>query len=195
MNPELPIRRYVNIYAFVFFNLCFFFYWYAFPLANTIFYDGIPQIGTSNTYVSARYGWDWWHLWLLCLNFFIPISLVWAVANADVEEWTRIHRWFSVTAIRINLWVFVVLSVRWIFFCNSPFSAGLTACNDYRWCCVFYPNTWCSNGVPCTPGVTYGDLSRNLEMTQHWAFSLVFFLFSLWNVQINTDMRDFKVLS
>ena len=161
------------------------------PLANTLFVDGYQQLGASDQYLSARYSWDWWHVWLLTLNQLLPAALAWALANADVEEWARLHRWLSVTAIRVNLWVFVVLTVRWFFFCNTPFSDGNTACNDYRWCLVF-GGPWCPNGS--VTSLAYSALSRNQEMIQHWAFSLVYFLLALWNVQINTDLRDFGVL-
>lgn len=191
---EVPTRRYIGVFAFVFLNSGLFYFWYAFPLANTIWYDGLPQIGTSDKYVSARYDWDWWHVFLLSLNQLLPITLAWAVANSDVDEWGRVHRWLAIAATRVNIWVFLVLTVRWAFFCNTPFSAGSTACNDYRWCCVFFPNDWCPNNSVCNPNITLGDLQRNKEMIQHWAFSLVYFLLALWNVQINNDMREYGVL-
>lgn len=190
----IPGRRYVNAFALIFFNAAFFYYWYAFPLANTQFLDGIPQIGSSNLYVSARYGWMWWFYWALTLNQLLPLSLAWALANADVEEWTRVHSWLARTAIVLNIVVAIGLGVFWVFFCNTPFSAGSTACNNYRWCCFFAPSDWCPNSAPCIPSVTYGDLVMNSEAKQNWAFSLVFLLFSQWNVWINQSMREFGVL-
>jgi len=190
----VPLRRYVTAFLFVIMQVIIFYYWRSFPLANTIFTDGIPQLGSSAEYLSARYGWDWWHLWLLSLNQLLPMVLAWSLVHPGLEEYTRMHRWFSTTAIRINLWVFAVLTVRWWLFCNTPFSDGASACNAYDYCCVFFPSPWCPNSMPCIPNKSFGDLGRNNEMTQHWAFSLVFFLMSLWSVSINADLRDFGVL-
>lgn len=191
----IPARRHFNAFAFIFFNAAFFYYWYAFPLANTQFLDGIPKIGSSNLYVSARYGWLWWSYWALALNQLLPLSLAWALANADVEEWTRVHAWLSRNAKLLNLFVFVVLSIFWLLFCNTPFSDGSTPCNNYRWCCVFTGSAWCPNSAPCTPGATYGDLVMNSEAKQNWAFSLVFLLFSTWNEWMNQSLREFRVLN
>ena len=193
-GDDATSRRRINAFLFCFLHAGIFFGWYALPLANTIFFHGYAQLGSADTFVSARYGWDWVHIFLLTLNQLLPASLAWALANADVEEWTRFHRWLSQSAVRVNLWVFLVLTVRWLLFCNTPFSDGSTACNDYRWCCVFWPSDWCPNYSACGTAFDFLDLSRNMEHVVNWAFSLVFALLAVWNVQINLDLRAFGVL-
>lgn len=190
----IPLRRFVSAYIGIFAHAALFFYWSAFPLVNTIFVTGIPQLGTSAEYVSARYATDWWMVWLLTLNALLPITLAWAITNNRIEEWTRIHEFFSKFAVWINLIVFVVLTVRWPIFCNTPFSVASTACNDYRWCCVFFPSVWCPNTTPCNPAVTLGSLERNQEMIAHWGFSLAFLVLAVWNRGWNTELRSFRVL-
>jgi len=144
--------------------------------------------------IQKRYGWDWWNVWLLSLNAILPMILAFAAVNNSVEEWARMHSFLSVLAIVMNLWVVLVLSWRWLFYCNNSFSGMQSACNDYRWCCVFYPSVWCPNTMACNPVVPYSDLQRNNEMEQHWAFSFVFFLLAWWHININQDMREFGML-
>lgn len=191
---RIPLRRFVTAYLFIFFHSGFLYYWRAWPLANTIFVNGIVQLGTSAEWVSARYGWDWWCVWLLGLNTLLPLTLAWAVTNNRIEEWTRLHGWIARMSIYVNLAVFIILTVRWPLFHNTPFSGGSPGNHD-GWCCYFFPSPWCPNNSVCSPDVSLGDLVRSDPMTQHWAFSLVFFLLGVWNRDVNTDFRDFRVLN
>jgi len=54
---EVPLRRYIALFAFIFFTAGFSFYWAGFPLLNTIFTDGYPQFGippSPGAYMSDR---------------------------------------------------------------------------------------------------------------------------------------------
>lgn len=193
----VPIRRYIGATLFVFFSAGIFFYWSAFPLVNTIFSQGYQNIAippSPNVYTNSRYKCDWWQVLLLTFNGLLPMTLMFALLNNEYEEYTRVHKVFTYTMLFINCIVLIALSLRWPLFCNTSYSERFSACNDYRWCCVYFPSQWCPNWSACTPGVTSGDLSRNSEMTQHWAFTWVFILLAWWHASINRDMREYGVL-
>lgn len=187
----VPLRRYVGPTLFLLLTAGIFFYWSGIVLVNTIWTDGYPHY---NQYVSSRYAYEWWTVWLLTLNAVPILVFALSLANNTIEEFTRMHKWFSIMGIILNIYVAVALAVLWIFFCNSSYSGG-AACNDYRWCCVNFPSVWCSNTVPCIPAVTASELVRNAEMTQHFIFAFVFLVLSTFHVSINGDLREFKVLN
>lgn len=192
---DVPLRRYVTATLFLLMNMAVSFYWTAFPLVNSIFYDGHPHAGTPPSpgpHMSARYTWDWWMVWLLGLNIFVPFLFALALTNNSIEEYTRLHRFFSQMAMILNLVVAIMLSVQWLFGCNGTTRWFGNQCSDYRWCCVNFPSVWCPNTTPCTPAVT--DLYRNSEQLQHWVFSFVFGVLAFWNASINKDLREFGVL-
>lgn len=195
-SARVPLRRYIQVFVFIFAYTGFWFYWGAFVLINTQYTDGNPQLGTPGTsYLSARYNlWDWWPVWALGLNVLLPLSLAMAVADNTVEEWARLHRWFCSASFGVNIVVFLWLTVAWGVVCNNAYSGAHSACNDGRWCGVHYPSPWCPNNSPFTPPVSSGDLTRNQEMTTHWAFALVFLLLGTWHRSFNDDLREFGVL-
>ncbi len=194
---DIPIRRYVNTTLFIFLQAGIFFYWAAGPLSQSYFACGYPQFGTPpspGAYQCTRYDWDWWTIWLMTLNVLLPMMLQFALTNNTIEEYTRLHKWFSMMAIALNIWVFANLTIRWLVFCNTSWSGSSTVCNDYRWCCVYFPSEWCPNTTPCTPAVTAGQLGRNHDIFQHWIFTFVFFVFAIWNYDLNGGLREFGVL-
>jgi hypothetical protein len=196
LYPEVPLRRYIGGTLFLFASALLYWYWLAFPFLNTIFTHGYPRLGSPMAleFLSARYGWDWVHIYLLALNVLLPLSLAFAMTNNRVEEYTRLHAWFATLFMVINIWVVLVLSWRWLFYCNNAYTAMHSACNDYRYCCVFFPSSWCPNTAMCTPSVTSAVLQRNNEMLQNWAFGFAFFLLAVWNRSINSDLKEFGVL-
>lgn len=187
----VPLRRYVGPVMFLLLSAGVFFYWSGIVLLNTTWYTGYTR---CTQYVSSRYSFEWWVVWLLTLNA-IPILLfALSLANNTVEEINRLHKWFSTMFIVVNGLVFILLAILWGVFCNSSITGG-AACNDYRWCCVNFPSVWCPNAVPCNPAVVGSELSRNAEMTQHFIFSVVFGFIALFFVKINNDLREFKIFS
>ena len=187
----VPLRRYVGPVLFLLLSSGIFFYWSGIVLVNTIWIHEYPNY---NQFASSRYTFEWWTVWLLTLNVILIFMLSLAMANNSVEEFTRLHKWFSIILIVVNLYVAIALLFLWIFYCNNPYSGG-AACNDYTWCCVYFPSGWCPNTIPCTPAITSGQLSRNHEMTQHFVFAFVFFVLSTFHVSLNGDLKEFKVLS
>jgi len=194
--PAIPMRRYVTATMFVYAMALVTLYWLAFPVVNSIFFDGYPQFGSllPGVVVTTRYGWDWWMVWFLTWNVLPPMTLAWALTHNRIEEYTRIHAATCGIAMAADGIAFVVLSYRWVLYCNTAYSNWDTACNDYRWCGVFWPNSWCPNNGPFTPAVTLGNLHRNAEMTQHWVFSLVFIGLQWWQWSMNDDLKHWGVL-
>lgn len=187
----VPLRRYVGPVLFLLLCSGIFFYWSGIVLVNTIWSHEYPNY---NQFASSRYTYEWWTVWLLNFNVLLIFMLSLAMANNSVEEFARLHKWCSIIMIIVNLFVALSLLFLWIFFCNNPYSGG-AACNDYRWCCVYFPSGWCPNTVPCIPAVLSSDLHRNSEMTQHFVFAFVFFVLSTFHVSLNGDLREFRVLN
>lgn len=199
-----PLRHWAGATAFCLFSAVVYFLWMVVPFLNTQYTDGIPQLGIplpanqTQKYLSARYGWDWVHVLLLAFNALLPMTLAWAMTNNRIEAYSRLHRWLSMLFLIINLWVLAVLSWRWFWTCNNSYSGMQSACNDYRWCCVYFPSEWCPNvnvcGYDVPADMTSGQLARNAEMTYHWIAGFVFFIMAAWHTSINRDMREFGVL-
>ena len=114
--------------------------------------------------------------------------------NNGIEEYGRMHRFLSTFNVASNFVIFIFLTIMWIFFCDNGGSGAMSACNDYRWCCVYFPSVWCPNTIPCTPAVTAAELSRNGEMWQHWFLCIPFFVLAWWSITYNDDLREFSVL-
>lgn len=195
---EIPVRRFVNTTLFIFLCLGAYFYWASIVLNHTYFAHGYQRFGTPpspGAFLSARYGFDWWTIWLLSLNVLPPMMLCFALTNNKIETYTILHRWLAIMAIVVCIWCFVNLTWRWLLACNSAYSGSSSSCNDYRWCCVYFPSDWCPNNAMCTPDVTSSELGRNPENFQHWLFTFVFFVLAIWNYSINGDLIRLGVLT
>lgn len=192
-----PLRRYVGPVMFLLLSTGIFVYWAGVVLTNTYYPHEYPfhtnDAASNYGFVSGRYNYEWWTVWLLTLNGLSSILLCFALINNSVEELTRLHKWYSSLIIVVNLYCAITFLFLWIFWCNNGNTGG-SACNDYRWCCVNFPSVWCSNTIPCTPAVTASELHRNGEMMQHFVFSFVFFVLSTFHVALNGDLREFKLL-
>lgn len=195
-------RVYAGATAFCFFAAIIWFVW-AVSMINTVFTDSFPQLGTMPAYgnvfpygyLSDRYGWDWAMVLLLNLNVLLPMLMAYALANNEIETWRHLHEFLSKMFMLINVVVFIVLTWRWAFYCNTSYSAQQSACNAYTYCCAAFPSPWCPNNSPCNPNYNYGDLSRNFEMYMHWVFSMVFFVFSCWSFNQNGQLVALGVLA
>jgi len=191
--PEIPLGYYVGGTLFAFFAAVVCFYWAGFTLVNTVY---THEYTSLNSFNSSRYNWmDWWTVWLLTFNVALPLLFAFALTNNGVGLWARIHKTFAYLVILANLYVLVVLSIQWAFFCNSSNSGRYSACNDYQWCGVYFgqPDGRCSNGAPFIPPITYRDLSRNREMTEHWIYCFVFQVFAVFHIMVNRDFKEYGI--
>jgi len=184
---DIPLNRYVGATLFIFFTTGFLWYWTAFPLINTIYIHGYPR--NFEHFQSSRYLWDWWFVWVQGLNWFLPLLMAMSMTNRSLDPIAKVHRFFATMGMVSNAIVFIALTILWVGFCNTGYSAIYSACNDYHWC-EYYANTvWCPNGA-----ATFTDsLYRNSEATQTWAFSLVFGVFSIWYYTINDDLKGYGI--
>lgn len=182
------------IVLFCFFHASFLFYWSAFPLNNTKWDEGFFSPSTVQ-YVSAMFNVSYWPVIFMTLNWALPFLLMWSLVN-PMKVYPRIHFAFAGIFTVGNILILILLTVTWVFFCNGANGASFSDCRDYRWCGPYFGDNplWCPNWVPFVPDVTYGDLSRNSEMTQHWAFAFVWVLFSLFHLYINRDARRDGIL-
>lgn len=196
-----PFRAYAGATAFCFLAAGIWMIW-AVSMINTVFTDGFPQLGTTPSYgnvwpygyLTDRYGWDYWCVTLLAWNIMLPMLMAFCLANNEIETWRYLHEFLSKISMLSNIVIFFILTWRWAFYCNTSYSGMQSACNDYRWCCAGFPSPWCPNASPCTPNYTFGDLTRNYEMTMHWIFSLVFFVLSCWSYNSNGMLVAIGVL-
>lgn len=195
--PEVPTRVYVSLALFIILSGGLFWYWLAFPCVNSQFPEFYPRLGSElpGPYFSTLYGdnWDWWIFVVMLWNAFPPMFLALAIVHRGLREYAFAHSFICWWALLANLYPIIAGAVRWVGWCNNNWSAPATACNDYAYCCVYWPSAWCPNNGPCTfssgLSIGAGDLHRNSEMTQTWAFAFVFFLMAVWHLQINFSMR------
>jgi hypothetical protein len=188
-------HQYVWATTFCFLTAGLWYLW-SISLINTVHVDGIPQLGTTPSYgnvypfgyLTSRYGWDYWCIQILGWNAALPMTLAFALANNKVDTWRSVHAFFAKWLIFANFVIFLILSWRWLVYCNTPYSAMQSACNDFRWCGAGWPSPWCPNGGPFTPPVSFSDLSRNFEMQMHWIFSLVFLVLACWHLSQNQTL-------
>lgn len=193
---EVPLGYYVGATLFAFFSAAVCFYWAGFTLTNTVYTNGYTSL---NQWHSSRYNWvDWWPVWLLTFNCSLPLLFAFAVTNNAVGVWGKIHRTFSYLCMLANIYALVVLTIGWLFYCNSGVSLDHSACNDYRICGVYFasPGGWCTNGMefPAPYNLGYGDLQRNREMTEHWIYGFGFLLFAVFHTMVNRDYREYGIL-
>lgn len=194
--PAVSLDYYWNTTLFIVVHTGVYLYWLM-VLINTIYTNEYANFSTPplpGVFSDSRYGWEWWPVWLLGLNVFLPFALQFAMLNNHVLQYSRMHRWFSTTAMITNLVAFALLTVLWLVRCNNTYSGSASMCNDYRWCGVYFPSQYCPNAVPFVPAVSATDLSRNSEASQHWIFSLVFWLLAWWHTSLNGDLREYGVL-
>jgi hypothetical protein len=178
-GQQTSTRHYVGGVVFVMANMLLCFYFVAFPLNNMLFTCGYTQPGTPPSpgpWNCSRYTWQWWTVWLLTLNLLLPYLLSAALLNNTVPEYSRFLYWISWFMIWFNIAVLAMLLVQWLFFCNSGSSYYNSACNDIRWCCVYYAasptaSTWCPNTTPCIPNFGSGNLQRSDEFFQAVLFA------------------------
>lgn len=196
-ESSIPTRAFYMATLFIFFTGAFYWVWLSIYGVNTIFFEGYPQLGTllPGTLYSTRYTRVyWWAVYLLTWNGLAPMMLAMALTYNRLREWAQAHEFVCTWLFLLNIIVFVILTVFWIISCNSAYSGASTAANDYHYCCVFWPNEWCPNNGPCTFNPPFAltsssQLSRNSEMTAHWAFSLVFILLNFWSMKYNENLR------
>lgn len=196
-ESEIPTRAFYMATVFIFFSGAFYFWWLSIYGINTVFFEGYPQLGTllPGELFSTRYTrWYWWMVYLISWNAAPPMLLAMALTHNRVREWAQVHQFFCIWLLVSNLVALITLSVLWVIATNNSFSGASTAANDYLYCCVFWPNSWCPNNSPCTFNPAFlltssSQLSRNEEMTAHWAFCFVFFLFSYWHLKYSENLR------
>jgi len=156
-------------------SLIIFLFW-IYPLLNTIY----PT-------ADAKYRVSWVSIFLLSLNFFLPILLLWILETPKNAARSDLYFIFIVIMLLVNIALVVVFRFYWLFYTNLSIT-GLEPFNDYRWCCVYYnghPELCSNDGFNlCMPSVTSGDLNVNTEFILHWIASGVFFILTIghWGV-------------
>jgi hypothetical protein len=192
--PPVPTARYDMAALFGLITASCYVYYVMWPVVNTVWVDGYPQMGGAapepGAYQVTMYQWDW-SMCIIMLAFGgIIIFYFMALVNNSIPELSWWHDSYASLIMFSTFVVFVILSWRWLFYCNTGYSQFDTSCNDYRWCGVFYPNVFCPNTGPFNPPVAFTQLSRNDEMTQHWAFTFAFFILAWWHVKWNVKLRS-----
>lgn len=196
-EEQVLFRRYRNATIFKYFYTAFFFCWLAVPVINAIFIHDYVQFGSPPSpgpFASSRYSLEWWMWWFMTLNLLIPYAFSFALVNNFLDEAADAH-YFIAKNLSTGMFIpFILFTVLWFVGCNNAGSGGAMVCNDYRYCGVFWPNVWCPNRIGFSPQVASSDLSRNMEGTLTWAFSLVFVLLNKWNSSFNMTLRRKGVL-
>jgi hypothetical protein len=160
----------VQAVVFLFANMILCFLWVAIPLNNMYFACGYTEFASARPgpWNCSRYFLPWWTVWLLTLNLLLPYLLSVALLNNGVPEYAKFLYWLAWFMIWYNIIVLLMLLFEWLLYCNGSGSYANTACNDIRWCCVYFSAsptaaTWCPNQSPCDPAVSSGNLTRSTE--------------------------------
>lgn len=192
--PEPPLGVFVGGTLFLFFSAVVCFVWMGIYLVNLNY---IHEYTSLNRFNSARYNWDWWFVWLLTFNVLLPFSFGHALTNNGVGAWARVHRFFSFITVWCNLLSVIALTIQWLFFCNNGGSGLYSACNDYRWCGVFFSEAggFCTNGMafPSPYNVDYANLARNTDATAVWVYTFIFMVHGWAHLAINADFRKYGI--
>ena len=151
---------------------------------------------SPRVFVSSQYGYEWWLLCILSWNILLPYALALAMVNNTIPEWGNLHHYMSRLLTLVNLVLFILLSVDWLFLCNNGFVPWSTLCNDPRYCCVYFGSSqinmeWCPNASPCTPDVSGSSLYRSDDFFQLWLFCLLFWLMAFSNKAINEQLAKY----
>lgn len=199
-------RHFVGGTLFAFFTLAIFFYWAAFPLLNTLFIHGYPRFAippSPNEFKSARYGYDWWLIWILTLNGILPLLLMMSMMENRIQEYARVYFFIAAFIAIADIVVFVWLLGRACFTCNIYNTPQNTACNDYRWCGVpgfgfgmgstAEGREWCPNVGPFNPPVASAHL--NAEYTQHIIFAGVFSILALLHLAQSRTLTRYGIFT
>lgn len=183
-----PNQRNMLIFLSVFVTLTMIVYWSwaAFPLNNANFQDGYINTPIGRFYKSSRYGFEWWIVWLMGLNFLVPYTLCGALVNNlhvinGRNPWAVIHRLFAGLAMLLNLVVVICFAIMWVTMCNLSWSPWASLCNDPRWCCEFNNPEWCVNGgFMCLPNPGWdGLLHRSEPFFQCFIYAIVFLVLAI----------------
>lgn len=198
-ESTIPTRAFYMATVFIFFTGGFYFWWLSVFGVNTLFFKGYPQLGTllPGTLFNARRwsDWYWWLIYLLSWNGLAPMLLAMALTHNRVREWAQAHQFVCTYVLTLlNVFVLVALTVLWATATNNAMSGISTAANDYQYCCVFWPNPWCPNNSPCIFDpvrllTSSSQLTRNEEITAHWAFCFVFLLLNWWQLMYSENLR------
>lgn len=132
---------------------------------------------------------------MLGWNVTLPMMLAMAVTYSNVRVWARIYKVLCYVAIIASGLSLIFLSIGWAFYCNHGGTGSRTACNDYRWCGVYFASAGghCTNGVGFL-GLTSGHLERNQQMTEHWIYCFVFLTFAYLHTLMYSELRGYGIL-
>ncbi len=175
-----------TLFAIAFGIFCF--YLIAFPINNLRI---AHEYQITGTFLSSRFTlFGWWPIYLLSLNLLLGYLWTASLLNNNVPEFSKMHAWIAKWSIVFNFVEFVLLTVIWLFYCNSGYTAA-SPCNDIRWCCAFFAtSSWCPNITPCAPDIVSSQLMRNDEFFQIWLWSLIFIFWSFAHRSVNKSFRE-----
>jgi hypothetical protein len=196
-NKQVGIksRHYVWATMFVIGSTLFYMYPIMVPMLNAKFPANYESI-SPRVFVSSRYGYEWWITFIMSLNILLPYALALALVNNNVPEWAHLHYYTARLLTFVNIVLFIMFSVDWVFLCNNGFVPWSTLCNDPRYCCVYFGSSqinleWCPNITPCTPDVSGSMLYRSDEFFQIWLWCLFFWLLAFSHRAINKELAQY----
>lgn len=163
--------------------------WAAFGLNNTFFLDEYTNLDTG-VYRNTRYQWEWFFLYFLSFNLFLPWMLVFFIVNNAFSELVDWHRFLSNIFMILNLGLFIALFFWGLFVCNTSWSPFSTACNDPKYCCNYYGSAqiWCKNTIDCvcestnTECITLGAATYFGDLRWSWPFWISFVFAGVFGV-------------
>lgn len=180
--------------VFIFLSAIVYALWAGFPLLNTLHLNGYPRFPIPpipNTFETLIYGYHWWLIWCLGLNLLPILTFLLALINNKFIGVTKLHYWVTTLVAFIDISVFFLLLLVYIFDCGYNYSGG-SLCNSYSWCCSFFSNapTICPNITPCPNPI---NEHANAEFFMHLIMSMVFGFMNVINVWITYRMKQYGI--
>jgi hypothetical protein len=145
-------------------------------------------------FVSTRYDFPWWMVYLLGLSALNPTLLLFSMYDMSIKTRADWHRRLAAFLALLCGFNFVML---WVgvgcFFCNAHYS-GESICNDPRYCGVWfsYNRNLCDNtNAGALAGLTDAQLVQDKDFKAQWIFALVFAVLHFVLFSLNNDARSY----
>lgn len=173
-------------------------YWLNFNMIHG--YPAIAVPPSPGPFVSQRYTFMYFCVYLLGINFIPPIALMIAGNIPTKISGIFFHQMITIVAFIINIFCGISLLLLYWYFCNGSHATMSVLANDVRWCLVekhlgANPVLCPISIVACMPGcvVTKAELMAPLEYVVSMMAALVFFLLTWVHLVINGSFGTWQI--
>lgn len=168
-------------------------YWLNFNMIHG--YPAIAVPPSPGPFVSQRYTFMYFCVYLLGINFIPPIALMIAGNIPTKISGIFFHQMTTILAFIINIFSGLSLLLLYWWFCNGAGATMSVLANDVSWCCI--QKHYAENPVICPismSGCIAGSIMTKAELTAAFGYvlsmvvALVFFVLSVVHLQLNGSL-------